>query len=69
MKNNQPDVEGTVAVATMAFDGDADKVEVARHLATTCAGITDGDRCEAAAKIVECGRSAAKDRGISFDDL
>ncbi|XP_031638737.1 general odorant-binding protein 28a-like [Contarinia nasturtii] len=69
MKNNQVDVEGTVNVATMAFEGDANKVQTARDLASACVSETDSDRCEAAAKIFACGRSVAKDRGLSFDDL
>lgn len=53
----------------MAFDGDAGKVGTARDLATKCAGVTDADRCEAASKIMSCGRDAAKEKGLSFDDL
>lgn len=69
MKNNQVDVEGTVNIASMAFDGDASKVQVARDLANECASVTDADRCEAAAKIFECGREAAKSKGLKFDDM
>lgn len=69
MKNNQPDVEGTASVATMAFDGDAAKVKIARDLAVACASVTDTDRCEAAAKIFQCGRDTAKSLGLSFDDM
>lgn len=69
MKNNQVDVESTVAIADMAFDGDAKKVQMARDLANDCAGITDPDRCEAAVKIFECGHSAVKTRGITFEDV
>ena len=69
MKNNQVDVESTVAIADMAFDGDAKKVQMARDLANDCAGITDPDRCEAAVKIFECGHNAVKTRGITFEDV
>lgn len=69
MKNNQADIEGTVSVATMAFDGDVTNVGIVKSLATSCAGVTDADRCEAAEKIMDCGRSAAKSQGLSFDDL
>ncbi|XP_055304108.1 general odorant-binding protein 28a-like [Sitodiplosis mosellana] len=69
MKNNQVDVESTANVAAMAFDGDAAKVSAARDLATACASVTDADRCEAAFKIMACGRDSAKGRGISFADL
>lgn len=69
MKNNKVDVDGTVSVATMAFEGDTVKVQTARDLANACISETDADRCEAAAKIFACGRNAAKDRGLTFDDL
>lgn len=69
MKNNQVDVESTAAVADMAFDGDARKVQVARELANDCAGITDVDRCEAAVKIFECGHQNIKKRGITFENV
>lgn len=69
MKNNRVDIEGTVSVAAMAFDGDATKVQVARDLANDCANITDADRCEAAEKICACGREAAKSRGLKFKDM
>lgn len=61
--------DGFVKMVTMAYDGDAAKESIARDLANACAGTTDEDRCEAAAKICDCGRDAAKDRGLSFDNL
>lgn len=69
MKNNLPDIDGTVSIATMAYDGDEAKVKVARDLAAACSTVTDADRCEAAAKIFQCGRDTAKSLGLSFDDL
>lgn len=69
MKNNQVDVESTVAVADIAYNGDARKVQVVRELANDCTGITDVDRCEAAVKIFECGHNAVKTRGITFEDV
>lgn len=69
MKNNQVDVEGVKSVTTMAFDGDAAKIEMVTGFAKACVGITDADRCEAIAKILDCGHTAAKDKGISFADL
>lgn len=69
MKNNQVDVERTVEVAKFAFNGDETKVQMARELANDCVGITDDDRCEAAVKLFECGHSALKKRGISFEDV
>lgn len=69
MKNNQVDVERTVEVAKIVFDGDSTKMQMARDLANDCAGVTDDDRCEAAVKIFECGHSAVKKRGITFEDV
>lgn len=53
----------------MAYDGDAKKIETARGLANDCINITDSDRCEAAIKIFECGHAAAKNRGMTFEDV
>lgn len=41
----------------MAYSGDEERAKKARDLATDCAAITDADRCEAAAKIFDCGKN------------
>lgn len=69
MKDNKVDVEGVVNVAKMAYDGDAEKEKKARELANDCLSATDADRCEAAAKIFDCGHQAFKTRGFSFENL
>ncbi|XP_031638803.1 uncharacterized protein LOC116350935 [Contarinia nasturtii] len=69
MIKDQVDIEGVSNLAAMAFDGNPTKIQVAKNLANECADITDPDRCEAAAKIMECGQNAAKSRGLNFEDL
>lgn len=44
-------------MAKMAYSGDEERAKKARDLATDCAAITDADRCEAAAKIFDCGKN------------
>lgn len=63
------DIEGVQNVAAMAFDGNPSKIQVAKDLANECADVTDDDRCEAAAKIMECGQNAAKNKGLTFEEL
>ena len=63
------DVEGSIDLATKAFDGDAAKIGKVRKLLDSCANTTDSDRCEAAVKIYECGHKAAKTLGVSFEDI
>lgn len=69
LKDNKSNLDGVAALARMAFDGDATKIQTARDLSLECADITDADRCEAAFKIFECGHSAVKSRGITYEDL
>ncbi|XP_031638586.1 general odorant-binding protein 19d-like [Contarinia nasturtii] len=69
MKNNMLDVERAVELAEMAFNGDTTKVNTARELANECSGVTDGDRCDAAVKLFECGHMAIKSRGITFENM
>lgn len=53
----------------MAFDGDAAKMDMAREIANSCGSMTDGDRCEAAAKIFDCMKKGAIAKGVSEADL
>lgn len=69
IKDNKVDADGAAAIAKMAFDGDAAKIQTARDLASGCADVTDADRCEAAFKIFECGHHAVKAKGTTFEDL
>lgn len=67
-KNSQMNVDGVVALAKMAFGDDAAKLQTARDIASDCIGVTDGDRCEAALKLLECSVNAHKSRGLDFGD-
>lgn len=69
MKNNHVDIEGISNVASMAFDGNTSKMQVALDIANECSEITDDDRCEAASKIFDCGHNAALSKNLSFEDL
>ncbi|XP_031638585.1 uncharacterized protein LOC116350788 [Contarinia nasturtii] len=69
IKDNKVNVEGAIAMAKMVYDNDAAKVQMANDLANDCIGVTDGERCEAAFKIIQCSEQAHKARGVSFLDL
>lgn len=62
-------MEGVINLASMAFDGNPARIQVAQNVANDCADITDSDRCEAAVKIMECCKKALKSRGQSFDEI
>lgn len=64
MKNNKIDVEACVSMAKMMFGDDATKLQTTRDMATECAAVTDGNRCQAAFKMLQCTESAAKSRNI-----
>lgn len=68
MKDNKVNVDGVIALAKMAFDDDAAKLKTAESIATDCVGATDGDRCEASFKILECTVNAHKTRGLEFGE-
>lgn len=68
MKDNQINVDGVVAMAKMAFDDDAAKLQTARDIAADCVGVTDGHRCQAALKMLECSVNAHKTRGLQFGE-
>lgn len=68
MKNNQISVDGVVALAKMAFDGDAAKLKTAQDIANDCVNETAGDRCEASVKILECTVKAHKARNLDFGE-
>lgn len=65
-KNNKVDVEGFVALSSKM---DPTKADLAREIATTCADITDADRCEAAFKGYHCLHETAIAKGISPSDM
>lgn len=69
IKDNKINVEATVSVTKMAFDGDAEKMALAREFATACADVTDADRCQAAFKVFECMKKLAIDKGIKYDEM
>lgn len=69
MKDRKIDPDGVTALANKSYGDDTSKVEIAQGIASTCIGITDDDRCEAAFKIFECMHNNVQSEGISIDDL
>lgn len=55
-------------MAKMAYENDAARIQTVTDISNECAGITDGDRCEAVAKIIQCEENAAKARGFNLYD-
>lgn len=64
MKDNKLDMGAFESMITAVLENDAGKIAIAKEIAGGCAGITDGDRCEAAAKIVDCMHQGAAAKGI-----
>lgn len=60
------DIETAVGMAEMQLDGDATKVQLFRDIANECAGQTDVDRCEAAAKICGCIQNGVQAKQLTF---
>lgn len=56
-------------LAKNAFGADDPKVDLAIAIAKECVDVTDPDRCEAAAKMYDCGRKGAEKRGIKFENF
>lgn len=55
------DLEGSVALATKI---DPSKADAAREVGAACVDVTDGDRCEAALKILTCVHDTAVAKGF-----
>lgn len=61
---NKLDVNGVVGMVKNAFGDDPEVVKTATEIATACSNETDGDRCEAVVKIMQCTDKEVKARGI-----
>lgn len=68
IKDNKVSVEGYKALAAKAYDNDPAKIQLAADMANDCISLTDSDRCEAAAKIIECTKTSAEARGAGHGD-
>lgn len=55
-------------MASMVVDGDAAKMKLAEEVAGVCGEISDGDRCELAAKVGDCLRSEGLKRKMAMGD-
>lgn len=69
IQDKKTNVEATVKLAKMSYGADDPRVELARTISTTCADVTDADRCEAAGKIHECATEKAKELGVEMKEL
>lgn len=49
-----------------AFGDDADLLKTAGEIVNACSSVTDGDRCEAVSKIMECTDKEVKAHGIQM---
>lgn len=61
VKENKLDLEAGVALAAKI---DASKTDLAREIGSACVDVTDGDRCEAAMKILHCLKDSAIAKGV-----
>lgn len=59
-------MSAAVELAKTALGDNDPRVASAKAVAEDCAGITDADRCEAAAKIFACSIEAGKKHGFDF---
>lgn len=64
IKDGKPSIEGTISVARIAFAGNEKAIEMASTVMKDCAELSDTDRCELAAKIMQCGQQSAIKHGI-----
>lgn len=64
IKDGKPSIEGAIMVAKIAYAGNEKAVEMASTLMKDCDAISDTNRCELAAKIMQCGQQSATKHGI-----
>lgn len=64
IKNNKPDLDGSIALAKMTHPGDEKAIEVIKTLHADCGSITDADRCELAGKVMVCSNESLIKQGI-----
>lgn len=62
-------VDGVVTMANVVFENDQSKVAILKAVAEECAGVTDADRCDMTVKMMGCADTAAKARGVNFEEL
>lgn len=63
---NKIDVPAVMDMVKNAFGDDAETLKTAGEIVTPCQGVTDGDRCEAVGKIMECTDKGIKAHGIEL---
>lgn len=64
MKDNKFSREGFIAMMSMKFQGNAEKMKIVNEVADVCANEGDSDRCEAGAKICKCLGETSAAKGL-----
>lgn len=64
IKDGKPSIEGAIMIAKIAYAGNEKAVEMASTLMKDCDAISDTNRCELAAKIMQCSQQSATKHGI-----
>lgn len=57
------DTDFALSTAKEAFAGESEKIQAVRDIITTCADVTDVDRCEASSKIFACAGVFSESKG------
>lgn len=68
VKNNKIDPDALMTMTKAMYGDDTSKLDLAREMSTTCADVTDGDRCDAAFAIVKCIKKVAVDKGYTREN-
>lgn len=57
-------MDGAITIARIEHSGNEKAVEMANKLMADCLDISDSDRCELAAKLMQCGQRSAVKLGL-----
>lgn len=64
--SNKLDTPAVLDMVKNAFGDDPEILKNAGEIVGACSSVTDGDRCEAVGKIMECTDKEVKARGIQI---
>lgn len=64
MVDGKMSVEGAKAVGAKKYEGNAKNIETYNEMVDECQSVSDPNKCEAAAKLMECMINAAVKRGV-----
>lgn len=66
LQGNKLDIPAVMDMVKNAFGDDAETLKTAGEIVGACQTVTDGDRCEAVGKIMECTDKEIKAHGIEM---